>query len=231
MSVLDICTASGKSRVEQPLTTRTTRKTFIRSQLWFKGDTGKVQLDTHLEGDRFFPFPTQRGQQDVQLPLSWWDNLDSLSTHGCFSPCSSCRPCCFLLLYPSSFLVDDISLTPIRAESEPMFLSLCIMSARSLSRQKLYGLHKGWHISPGIICKWTAPFLTCYHYNPDFPTTAWGNFCTSFQTKGISVLLTSHSGKWFVTFHKNDLKRHQQLFLRRLLGGYVPAQQLEATVT
>lgn len=133
----------------------------------------------------------------------------------------------FFLSTPS-FLVDDISLTLIHAESEPMFLSLCIMSARSLPCRKLYGLHKRWHISPGIICKWTDPLLTSYHYNCDFATTAWGNFCTSFQTKGTSVLLTSHCGKQFVTFHKNDLKRHQQLFLRRLLGGYVPAQQLEA---
>ena len=130
-----------------------------------------------------------------------------------------------------SFLVDDISLTLIHAESEPMFLSLCIMSAHSLPCRKLYGLHKRWHISPGIICKWTDPFLTSYHHNSDFPTSAWGNFCTSFQTKGISVLLTSRCGKQFVTFHKNDLKRHQQLFLKRLLGGYVPAQQLEVKVT
>lgn len=65
----------------------------------------------------------------------------------------------------------------------------------------------------------------------DFPTTAWGNFCTSFQTKGTSVLLTSHCGEQFVTFHKNYLKRHQQLFPRRLLGGYVPAKQLEAQET
>lgn len=61
--------------------------------------------------------------------------------------------------------------------------------------------------------------------------TAWGNFYTSFQTKGISVLLTSHCGKQFVTFHKNYLKRHQQLFPRRLLGGCVPAKQLEAQET
>lgn len=75
------------------------------------------------------------------------------------------------------------------------------------------------------------PFLTSYHQKSDFPTTAWGNFCTSFQTKGISVLLTSHCGEQFVTFHKNYLKRHQQLFPRRLLGGYVPAKQLEAQET
>lgn len=42
----------------------------------------------------------------------------------------------------SSFLVDDMSLTLIAAESEPMFLSLCIMSTHSPLGWKLYGLHK-----------------------------------------------------------------------------------------
>lgn len=128
----------------------------------------------------------------------------------------------------SSFSADDMSLTPTPAESEPMFLSLCIMSTHSPLRWKLYGLHKRWHRRPGIICKWMDPFLTSYRHKSDFPTTAWGNFCTSFQTKGTSVLLTSHCGEQFVTFHKNYLKRHQRLFPRRLLGGYVPAKQLEA---
>lgn len=163
------------------------------------------------------------------FPLSWSDNSDSLNMHAWFSPCCSCKSC-FLLPTPS-FLADDIPLTLIHAESRPVFLSRSITSARSLRRQKLYGLHKRWHVSPGIICKWTDPFLTSYHYSSDFPATARGNFCTSFQTKGISVLLTSHCGEQFVTFHKNDLKRHQQLFLRRLLGGDVPARQLEAKVT
>lgn len=165
-------------------------------------------------------------RRDVQFPLSWSDNSDSLNIHAC---CSSCRPF-FLLFYPLLCSGWHL-LNPATRWERAHAPVLCIMSAHSLRRRKLYGLHKRWHKSPGIICKWMDPFPTSYHYSSDFPTTAWGNFCTSFQTKGISVLLTSHCGKQFVTFHKNDLQIHQQLFPRRLLGGCVPAQQLEGKVT
>lgn len=220
---------AGKRIVEQPLTPRATRKTCNRSQLWFRADAVKVQLDTHLEGDGFSPFLDAYSEGSSGCSFSWAGPTTSFIKHPCLlPPCSSCRSC-LLLFYPSS-LVDDISLNLIHAQSKPMFLSLSIMRAHSQACQKLYGLHKRQHIRPGIICKWMDVLLISYHYNFDFPTTAWGNFCTSFQTKGISMLLTSHCGKQFVTFHKNDLKRHQQLFLRRLLGACVPAWQLEAKV-